>query len=527
MIVETDSGMLTKIVFSLLLSSFQFQTLHAQGTYIGAVVEYNPYQNANKNVMLEENLKNYEFFIEEAARKKANIVVFPEGGLKTDVLSVVPNPAEETVATCNKPDLSIIMSRISCAAQNNKIYVVINLPEMRSIEEADGVKKYKYNTNVVFDRNGAVVARYAKYNLFDEFNTNKPKEPELSFFTTDFGVTFGTFICFDILFQEPTLVLVNRYKITDFLFTSQWFSELPFLTALQAQRGWAEANDVNLLASGYNDPRRGSTGSGIFNGVEGSIVHYMSEKKGSKLFVAEIPKKSSINGLQKSTWRDSVLAKASNASQFNFVFDDFTLLSDEIELFNSEVITPEVDEHLEICSHKNFCCSFQVRVDQKSADVKNYNYRAVVFNGVRKFGLSATGGVQACGVILCTGPSIHNCTRRAAQMPDIYEFSYIKIEGNFKKRNALQIPTTLTTGATMDTLKPNRYEFVVKEEEDHKKVTMVLDWSVDNLQTFAIWGRDFTMDGKKPSLPVSSSVHLKLSIPLLVLVFWLTAAFGF
>lgn len=49
--------------------STRFQTLHAQGTYIGAVVEYNPYQNADKNVMLEQNLKNYEFFIEEAASK--------------------------------------------------------------------------------------------------------------------------------------------------------------------------------------------------------------------------------------------------------------------------------------------------------------------------------------------------------------------------------------------------------------------------------------------------------------------------
>ena len=34
---------------------------------------------------------------------------------------------------------------------------------------------------------------------------NITKTPEVATFTTDFGVTFGHFVCFDILFKEPAM----------------------------------------------------------------------------------------------------------------------------------------------------------------------------------------------------------------------------------------------------------------------------------------------------------------------------------
>lgn len=117
-----------------------------------------------------------------------------------------------------------------------------------------------YNTNVAFDRQGRVIARYRKYNLFGEKGTNHTDVPEPSTFTTDFGVTFGQFICFDILFQTPTLNLTRDLGITDILYSAHWFSELPYLYSVEAQAAWAYANDVNLLASGYNNPATASGG---------------------------------------------------------------------------------------------------------------------------------------------------------------------------------------------------------------------------------------------------------------------------
>ena len=42
---------------------------------------------------------------------------------------------------------------------------------------------------------------------------------------------------------------------------------VPFVSALQIQASWSYAEDVNFLASGYNRPKFGSAGSGIYLGI--------------------------------------------------------------------------------------------------------------------------------------------------------------------------------------------------------------------------------------------------------------------
>lgn len=71
--------------------------------------------------------------------------------------------------------------------------------------------------------------RYRKINLYGE-DADKPEQEELSTFTTDFGVTFGMVICFDILFKTPAIDLVREKNVTNILFSTFWFGQLPFLT---------------------------------------------------------------------------------------------------------------------------------------------------------------------------------------------------------------------------------------------------------------------------------------------------------
>ena len=49
--------------------------------------------------------------------------------------------------------------------------------------------------------------RYRKYNLYGQSYRMQPGSVEYSYFDADFGVRFGTFICFDIMFEDPPVVL--------------------------------------------------------------------------------------------------------------------------------------------------------------------------------------------------------------------------------------------------------------------------------------------------------------------------------
>lgn len=72
--------------------------------------------------------------------------------------------------------------------------------------------------------------RYRKFNLFIELGFNHTNLSELCTFDTDFGVRFGMFICFDILFKDPAIRLIQESGVKDIIFSAAWFSELPLLT---------------------------------------------------------------------------------------------------------------------------------------------------------------------------------------------------------------------------------------------------------------------------------------------------------
>lgn len=73
------------------------------------------------------------------------------------------------------------------------------------------------------------VSRYRKYHLFGEHGVQQTQKPDLITFKTDFNVTFGVCICFDLMFAEPVLKLVNQ-GVRHFVYPTKWFSEIPYLT---------------------------------------------------------------------------------------------------------------------------------------------------------------------------------------------------------------------------------------------------------------------------------------------------------
>lgn len=71
--------------------------------------------------------------------------------------------------------------------------------------------------------------RYRKFNLFGDAGIRKTGNADLTTFTTDFNVTFGIIICFDIVVSTPAVDLVNR-GVKNFIMPTMWYSELPFST---------------------------------------------------------------------------------------------------------------------------------------------------------------------------------------------------------------------------------------------------------------------------------------------------------
>lgn len=59
---------------------------------------------------------------------------------------------------------------------------------------------------------GLLVARYHKHNLYFEESFDTPPQAEIITFDTPFAGKFGLAICFDILFRDPIVTLVEKVE---------------------------------------------------------------------------------------------------------------------------------------------------------------------------------------------------------------------------------------------------------------------------------------------------------------------------
>lgn len=501
----------------LIKPSFQMSTPDSS-TYVAAVVEFSPYTNPNGTIdgIVSHNVQTYTKLIQEAASQGADIIVFPECGLvsmlghTTKFASALPNP-EENVIPCTDAsgDIEEAIRDLSCEAKNQSIYVVVNVPEKEqctknSTENCPEKGVIYYNSNVVFDRSGTVVARYRKFNLFGETGFSSTPEPEFSTFQSDFGVKFGIFTCFDIMFEKPAISLVKDHGVTDIVFPTAWFSELPFLTAVQIQTAWAHAMDVNFLASGYNNPSVGSTGSVIYAVMEGSLTAVMETSPKTQLLITEVPKKTSnyrkspkeMDLVKPVTYSVPISAKDKNVGLY--------LMRDFLDVYKTFLLGETDFNGSQTLCHNDFCCHFQVKMrnfqlDKNMSDVENgYVYRLAVFDGIRSY-TYATGGIQVCAIFACTNSSISSCgTELDESIPATVDtkFDHIRISGTFRLDRAIQLPNTLAIN--YETLKTHEFTFSKQEIPEKNEVNVTMETKVKdlNVYTFGIYGRDFTKDGQ-------------------------------
>ncbi|CAK9831252.1 Vanin-like protein 1 [Anthophora retusa] len=494
------------LLFTLTHLSYQLSDADASSDYYtAAVVEFLPYYNiVNASYTLKKNTDAFIEYIEKASEQNADIIVFPEYGLTSLNMpgrsrmdpwtTVVPSALDEYVpCTGNDANISEMLQRLSCAARKYRIYVVVNLAEKEYCTQNHGcstnVTRY-YNTNVAFDRTGKIVARYRKVNLYMEHRYDAVETPDIVTFDTDFGVTFGTFICFDILFPVPALNLTRLQGITDIVYSTAWISEIPFLTAVQTQFGWSFAEDVNLLASGYHSPQRGNGGSGIYLGRNGIINATFSRNSDHGLLISRVPKKSKLCGIEGESSNDegscrrtAVISHEEKVERGTT--DWINLLHDNLTSIESVRLGDNVSITDTLC-HRKFCCNFHVRTRVNRSS--SLNYRAVVYNGLRYYGTEVEAGVRFCALILCSNDSLYSCG--TVDQPNV-TFTDLTITATLDDYSkVLAMPTVLSPS-----LLPFQgwiYAERVKGTRNH--LTLSLTKSTNDLVTFGIYVRDFTKD---------------------------------
>ncbi|NXY12393.1 VNN3 protein, partial [Pteruthius melanotis] len=176
-----SQALLPSVVFALTA----LQAL-ASDTFIAAVYEHavilpdpseEPLSPDDALALMNKNMDVLEGAIQEAAQKGAHIIVTPEDGIYGwrftresiyPYLEDIPDPVVDWIP-CTDPSRfgrAPVQERLSCMARNNSIYVVANIGDKKPCNSSDpGCPRdgrYQYNTDVVFDPQGKLVARYHK-----------------------------------------------------------------------------------------------------------------------------------------------------------------------------------------------------------------------------------------------------------------------------------------------------------------------------------------------------------------------------
>jgi len=374
--------------------------------------------------------------------------VFPEYGILgfdhsrdsiVPFLEDVPDVSDEWTP-CDNPDRFkniSVLQHLSCSAKQSNIYIVANIGDIKKCDiiqdldcPIDG--RYQFNTNVVFNNEGMLVARYHKKNLYDESEIFDPSPTvEYSFIETPFG-TFGTVICFDLLHYYPTQDLILSYGVKNLLVTSAWNVFYPFVFPIQMYAGLAKRNNINVIASNIRHTEYEMASSGIFGpGVEMSTDTDFTRTYGH-LLVTEIETvlKSTkhINSLKALPSID--LIRSMTNTTYTGIYPHFGMNMSFVELSEEGFVS--------VCSEGNICCALEYEFSRKDE-----TETAVL--SVVDFKIEYPGRVhmQYCAVHLCPSTDLGRCGEPAFNSTSV--ISRLKLQGYFSGVTNAMFPFVSST----------------------------------------------------------------------------------
>lgn len=371
------------------------------------------------------------------------MIVFPEDGifglnmnrstiyeyleLVQDPQKYIENPCLDTIPTARNR----IQRRLSCAARWYQIYIVVNFGTVEFCKDKQSCPpdgRFQFNTDVVFDSDGAIVARYHKQSLFYEDQFDVPSKVEHIIFDSPLG-TFGVFTCFDILFDDPALFLIESIGVVNVAFPTAWINKMPEMFTLGIHEGFAIRMGVNLLAAEIHIPEFDLQGSAIYSSNYGALTYYNNNKflSGGKLLIADVktppmgPPEGNII-LPKVRPVTLTFSAVMQKNLFKFVEIDKSIMDGNI--------------YIEINNTKCFL-SYSVAKEINSSEI----YAFGIFEGLHHSDLNSY--IQVCALVRCANMSRSSCgqpTRNAFTV-----FDTLRLTGQFSTNYIF--PSLLIDGA--------------------------------------------------------------------------------
>ncbi|XP_075684737.1 biotinidase isoform X2 [Rhinoderma darwinii] len=440
-----------------------------------AILNYNSTDLSNRSFALafmSKNLDIYEQQVIAAAERGVEIIVFPEDGIHGfnysrasiyPYLDYLPPPNVLPWNPCREQDRfqdTEVLRRLSCMATESAMFVVANLGTKRPCDPLDPQcppdGRYQFNTDVVFNDKGVLVATYFKQNLYFEFSFDTPTDVQYAVFDTHFG-RFGLVTCFDILFYEPVVSLIEKHQVKHLLYPTAWMNQLPLLSSIQIQRAFATRFNVNILAANIHHATLGMTGSGIFS-PSNSSYHYDMDTKQGHLIVAKVPvdpskemcpghdEKVSLENSD-SLGGSRFLTTAQNCDQMDETEQCMELIGHQRppSLFYAEmmydnftfILLKDNEGKVHVCAG-TLCCYLTYRKHNMSNEL----YALGVFDGLHT--VHGTYSLQICALVKCSGLDKETCGQEVTDASSTMTF---QLWGTFTTKYIF--PMIVTSGVTL------------------------------------------------------------------------------
>ncbi|XP_045913914.1 biotinidase-like isoform X1 [Micropterus dolomieu] len=497
-------------------------------TYVAAVYEHNVILNPeprvplSRSVALQHMQKNLDIYEEQAARaadQGAQILVFPEDGLQgfnfsrssiSGYLETIPDPQQESWNPCTEPgrhNNTEVLQQLSCIARRNNLYLVANMADLQpcplqtdpsSCCPSDG--RWQFNTNVVFRSDGLLVARYHKHNLYFEEAFDTPPQPEIITFDTPFAGRFGLITCFDILFQVPTVTLVEK-GVRQLIFPTAWMNQLPLLDTIQYQWAFSLGANVTLLAANIRKDRLIMTGSGIFTPFSATYHHAQrGDPEEGRLLVARVPVLDPLWMGQSVATEEGVVrtestSTAATGSGFchqESCFDSHhpesassvppsttTFISTMMYDTFTFVLLKKTEDEVNVCNG-TFCCHLQYQRSLQGSGKELYALGAFAGTHI----VNGHYALQVCAIVRCAGLDVSSCGQEVEEAESKMDFL---LEGNFETRYVY--PSVLASRMVLE--QPEHLEMALDG-----RVTMKHSNMSGGLVTACLYGRMYHLDNE-------------------------------